>query len=181
MTDEQTQSNGTSQGETNQQSIPTEPMAEGMEATENTQANPAQSVDDMTIIAKQALADLSNYRKRVEEEKKSIFQFANMKLLLELLGTVDNFDRAISSVPAEISTTQWFKGVQGIDQQLHALLEKYKVQPIISVGQKLDPSKHEALMQAPGEKDMILEEFEKGYMIEDRVLRVAKVKVGGGM
>ena len=161
--------------QTIQQTAPTSPPANG--DYEKAQ----KEIEELTVVAKQAMADLSNYRKRVEEEKKSFAQFANAGLLLELLTLVDHFDRALTTVPQDTATDEWFKGIQGIDQQLHTLLEKYQVRPIASVGQKLNPIHHEALMQGPGEKDIILEEFEKGYLLGDKVLRPAKVKVGSGL
>ena len=151
-------------------------------------------IQELTIVAKQAMADLSNYRKRVEDEKKSFAQFANAGLILEFLSVVDAFDRATSAIPTRASANtlpdsdnsyftsinEWITGIQSIDQQFHAILEKQGVKPIKSVGEKLDPTRHEALLQGAGEKDMILEEFEKGYLLGDRILRPAKVKVGNG-
>lgn len=138
-------------------------------------------IQELTETAKRALADLQNYRKRMDEEKTSFVQFANLVLLLELLPILDNFQRAFLIVPEEIKKTDWFKGALQIEQQLVGVVRKQGVTEIPNtVGQKLDPSKHEAIATGPGEKDVIIEEFEKGYMLGDKVIRPAKVKVGDG-
>lgn len=138
-------------------------------------------IEELTSTAKRALADLQNYRKRVEEEKKAFVQFANIGLILELLPILDNFNRAFSAVPDEIQKTEWFKGALQIEQQLAGIMRKQGVTEIPpSVGQKMDPQIHEAVMTASGEKDAVIEELEKGYRIGDRVIRPAKVKVGDG-
>lgn len=136
-------------------------------------------IAELTEAAKRALADLQNYRKRVEEERANFIQFANAGLLLALLPILDSFNRAFSQVPEEIKNTDWFKGALQIEQQLVAVINKQDVKEMpSSVGQKLDPRFHEAITVGPGEKDTIIEEFEKGYMLGNKVLRPAKVKVG---
>lgn len=136
---------------------------------------------DLTETAKRALADLQNYRKRVEEERVSFVQFANVGLILELLPVLDNFDRAFAAVPEEVSKTEWFKGALQIEKQLMSIVKKQGVTEMpSSLGQPLDAKKHEPLTTGPGAKDTIIEEFEKGYMLGDKVIRPAKVKVGDG-
>ncbi|MBT6068705.1 nucleotide exchange factor GrpE [Candidatus Peregrinibacteria bacterium] len=137
-------------------------------------------IEELTRVAQQATADLTNYRRRVEEEKKNFASYATSNLVLELLQVTDNFDRALQNIPEEIQGSEWIQGIKGIDQQFHAILERQGVKPIETTGQKLDLNLHEAMMTGPGEKDTILEEFERGYMIGDRMLRPAKVKVGDG-
>lgn len=138
-------------------------------------------IADLTETAKRALADLQNYRRRVEEERATFVQFANVALILELLPILDNFQRAFLQVPEEISKTEWFKGALQIEQQLVAVVRKQGVSEMPSqIGKKLDPKVHEAIATGPGEKDVIIEEFEKGYLLGDKVIRPAKVKVGDG-
>jgi len=147
---------------------------------EQTQDLESAEIERLTRVAQQATADLANFKRRAEEEKKSFAQFATANLVLELLQVVDNFDRALQNIPEEIANNEWLTGIQGIDQQFHAILQKQGLTRIPTVGEKLDVAKHEALMQGPGEKDIILQEFEAGYMLGDRVLRPAKVQVGSG-
>lgn len=138
-------------------------------------------IQELTETAKRALADLQNYRKRVTEERADFVQFANMALLLELLPILDNFNRAFAQVPEALSKTEWFKGALQIEQQLAGIIRKQGVTEIpSSIGKPLDLKIHEAIAAGPGEKDIVLEEFEKGYMLGDKVLRPTKVKVGDG-
>lgn len=140
-----------------------------------------QKIQELTDTAKRALADLQNYRKRIEEERAGFVQFANLGLILELLPILDNFQRAFAAVPDEIKKTDWFRGALQIEQQLVGVMKKQGVTEMpSSVGQKLDPTRHEALMTGPGEKETVIEEFEKGYMVGNKVIRPAKVKVGNG-
>lgn len=140
-----------------------------------------QKIQELTETAKRALADLQNYRKRIEEEHTSFIQFANLSLLLELLPILDNFQRAFLSVPEVIKKTEWFAGALQIEQQLVSVMRKQGVTEMpSSVGQKVDPEHHEALMTKPGEQDMVVEEFEKGYMLGSKIIRPAKVAVGNG-
>lgn len=139
------------------------------------------NIAELTETAKRALADLQNYRRLVEQERAEFALFATAALLLDLLPIADNFQRAFAHVPEEIKKTEWFKGVMQIEQQLVGLLNKNGIKEMPStVGQKLDPTKHEAVAAGEGEAEVILEEYEKGYMMGQRVLRPAKVKVGKG-
>lgn len=135
---------------------------------------------EMTETAKRLMADLINYKKQAEKEKVGLSAFVNTAILLEIITILDNFERAISAMAADEIPEDHKKGIQSIAGQLTSLLEKYGVKQFSAVGKKFDPSLHEAIAQAPGEKDVILEEIEKGYMAGDRVLRPAKVKVGNG-
>lgn len=172
--DEQNQQNATQSGGTQDQNAPQNNLEEDLN-----KAN--QQIADLTETAKRALADLTNYRKRVEEERTSFAQFATVGLFLELLPILDNFNRAFTHVPKEIQKTEWFKGTLQIEQQLVGILKKRGVAEMpSSVGETLDPTKHEAISAGPGAADIVIEEYEKGYMLGDKVLRPAKVKVGDG-
>lgn len=145
---------------------------------------------DLLIIAgKQALADLQNYKRRVEESKKDIAAYALIDMVIDLLPILDNFERALKFAPDVISTEaeksslliqDFVTGIRQIHSQLKQTLEKRGVKEIKSIGEKLNPERHEAVMQVKGEKDTIIEEVEKGYMLGERVIKAAKVKVGNG-
>lgn len=143
--------------------------------------NANQKIQEMTEAAKRALADLQNYRKKAEEEKAAFVQFANIALILELLPVLDNFNRAFAQVPEEVQKTDWFKGALQIEQQLVGIMRKQGVSEMPSqVGKPVDAKFHDALAVGPGAKDIVIEEFEKGYMLGEKVIRPAKVKVGDG-
>jgi len=148
------------------------------EPDELTRAN--QKVEELTIAAKQAMADLQNYRKRTEDEKASFAKFATANVFSEILPVFDSFERAISHLPKDLEDNDWAKGIQSIIKQFEQIISKFKIQKMETVGKKFDHNLHEAIATAVGEKDIILNELEAGYIMDDYVLRHAKVQVGNG-
>ncbi|MFA6305422.1 MAG: nucleotide exchange factor GrpE [Candidatus Gracilibacteria bacterium] len=136
----------------------------------------------MTETAKRTMADLQNYKRRVEEEKKSWAIFANLELIKNILPIFDNFKRAQTHAPKDLNeeTTKWSEGIGMSINQLEKLLQDFGVKQIESLGQKFNPDLHEALAQGKGEKDTVIEELERGYTLGDKILRHSKVKVGNG-
>ncbi len=126
------------------------------------------------------MADMQNFKRRAEEDKGKWIKFANYELLKELLPIIDNFDRGCQQVPENLKEDNWAKGVVQTHDELMKALEKVGVKKILTVGEKLNPNIHEAVMQGEGEKDVILEEFEPGYTYHEQTLKAAKVKVGSG-
>lgn len=138
-------------------------------------------INDLTETSKRAYADLSNYRRLVDQERAQYTAFANMNFIKEILPIADNFSRAFNHVPPEVTGTEWYKGMQQIANQMNAFLKKQGVEEIPTIiGMAVDPNIHEPLMTGPGKKDSVIEEFEKGYTLGGQVLRPAKVKVGNG-
>ena len=134
-------------------------------------------LEQMTGIAKQALADLQNFRRRAQEDQKNYTQYANADLILHLLPALENLGRALTHDPKDES---WIQGITQILKQFWQILEKVNVKAIESLNKPFDPNIHEALMTGPGQKDTVTEEFEKGYMLGEKVLKRARVKVGNG-
>lgn len=124
-------------------------------------------------------ADFDNYRKRTRQEMDDLRKFAARALLAELLPVADNFDRALAAfVTGNVDDIR--AGVEMVRRQLAAVLEKHGVTPMECVGQAFDPTRHEAVMQEPAdgrEAGVVVEELQKGYMLHDKVLRPALVKV----
>lgn len=126
-------------------------------------------------------ADLENTRKRIDREKQEFIRFANEGLVLGLLNVLDDLERTVNLAE---STKQDFvaflKGVEMILAHIYEMLKEHGVKPIEAEGKKFDPNYHEALMQVEN-KDLpehtIIEVLQKGYLIHERVLRTAKVKV----
>lgn len=145
--------------------------------TEETEAN---EVDDLKEALARCMADLQNFKRRAEEDKMRFVKFANAELLKKLLPIIDNFDRGCQNVPDGLKDDAWAKGIVSSHDELMKALEQLGVKKMETVGQKLDPNKHEAVMQDKGEKDTVLEEFEPGYTLNDETLKPAKVKVGNG-
>ncbi|MEA2676142.1 MAG: molecular chaperone GrpE [Chloroflexota bacterium] len=125
-------------------------------------------------------ADFSNYRRRTEQEREAMVGLANEVLLAKLLAIVDDFDRAIANMPAELQNSSWTGGIAAIDRKLRQLLESEGLTPIEALGKQFDPHEHEAIAQEdrPGVPDgTVIAELQKGYRIRDRVLRPAMVAI----
>lgn len=123
-------------------------------------------------------AETENFKKRLRKEKEEFSQYANEKLLKELILINDNLERAFSAVNPTVESMK--EGVDMILKQFHSFLEKEKVELIESLGKKFDPSIHEVLCQVESEEheeNTITEEFSKGYQLNGRILRPAKVVI----
>ena len=127
-------------------------------------------------------AELENYRKRLIRDKEEAVQFANESLIRDILGFLDNMDRALAAAKSGGDLNALIEGFEMTQNQLLSTLDKnWGLKGIDSVGQEFDPSLHEACMMTIDEsldKETVLEEFQKGYTLHGRVVRPAKVKVG---
>ena len=125
-------------------------------------------------------ADFSNYKRRTEHEREALVGLANEVLLAKLLAIVDDFDRAIANMPAELRDVSWVGGISAIDRKLDQLLQGEGLTPIEALGKQFDTHEHEAIAQEdrPGVPDgTVIAELQKGYRIRDRVLRPSMVAV----
>lgn len=128
-----------------------------------------------------AQADFMNYKKRVEQEKNEVTDFANAALILNLLPVVDDLERAFASLPSKLQTLSWVDGIRLIYRKLQAILETHGVVEIKTKGENFDPKFHEAAMYEDGaEEGVIMDELQKGYKLKGRLLRPAVVVVGKG-
>ena len=127
-----------------------------------------------------AEADLANFKRRTEQEKADLIRYANASLIGKILPVLDDFERAIGAIPEDISSAGWIDGIKLIDRKLYNLLEQEGATPIDALGQDFDPHVHEAVMREDGEGDLdvVVEELQKGYKLNDRVIRPTMVKVG---
>ena len=124
-------------------------------------------------------AEFDNYRKRIERERREQSDETVVSLLLEFLSIVDDFERALA-VEAVESAASYKKGIELIHQKLHAMLKKQGVRPIHALGADFDPNIHQAVMhEATSEhrEGEVIGELQRGYMMGDRLLRPAMVKV----
>lgn len=132
---------------------------------------------------RRSAAEFSNYKKRVEKERGEYGQFANAVLLGKLLDVMDGFDAAFRAIPPQFKNEPWVEGVRLVEQKLRRVLETEGVKPIESEGKDFDPNFHEAMYYepSPGQPEgRVLSEFQRGYMLGDRVLRPSRVKVAKG-
>jgi len=125
-------------------------------------------------------AEFANYRKRVEKEKSDIFKFGNEKMMVEMLPIMDNFERALSSVVEEHADDKVLDGVKLIKKSLEDFFEKHGVKKIESLHAPFDPDKHHAVMSEESEEhddETVIEVFQEGYVLNDKVIRPSMVKV----
>jgi molecular chaperone GrpE len=125
-------------------------------------------------------ADFINYKKRTEQEKTEMVEFASSTLILNLLSALDDLDRALASVPAELMESSWTEGIKLIYNKFKATLEAQGLTEIEAKGEPFDPHLHEAVMGQEGEDGIVIEEIQKGYKFRDRVIRPSMVVVGKG-
>jgi len=128
-------------------------------------------------------AEFQNFRRRKEDEQKDLARFANAELIKGLLPIVDNFDRALQAAEQSRNFDALIGGISGTSKQLQAFLQKAGVTPIEAVGKDFDPKFHEAIGHAEDsgyEANSVAEEVQKGYLMHDRVLRPALVRVAQG-
>lgn len=127
-----------------------------------------------------ANADFENFKKRTIKEKSNWIHEARAEVILDLLGVVDNFDRALDQQNgADDSVAAWLQGFEMIHKSLYEMLTKYDVKPI-AANLPFDPQFHEAISQVPSEdveSGQIVNTVQKGFMMKDHVLRPAKVVV----
>lgn len=126
-------------------------------------------------------AEFDNTRKRYERERSEYVKYANERLLVDFLSVLDDLDRTVDAARAQHQDYKAFlKGVEMVMARVRDVLKNYAVKPIEAVGQKFDPHYHEILMQVESDEVegvQVVEEFQKGYSLGDRVIRTAKVKV----
>lgn len=125
-------------------------------------------------------ADFDNARKRLERDKLGFIKFANEEIILEILTIVDDFDRAVEAGKSKHDFDVLYKGVEMIAKDLKEFLKQKGVEEIEAKGKLFNPHEHDAMMPEETDKhpeDHVVEEFQKGYTLNGRVIRPAKVKV----
>jgi len=126
-------------------------------------------------------ADTENIRKRLEREKQDFIKFANEGIIIELLNILDDLERATHLAETQHEDFPAFlKGVEMILAHLYEMLKEHGVKPIEAKGKPFDPNLHEALMQVETNdyaENTVVEELQKGYLLNDKVIRTSKVKV----
>jgi len=156
-------------------------QAEDIETLQQALAEEKEKAERYLASWQRSQADLENYIKRAEQEKSETIEFANSTLILELLPILDDFERALDSLPAELDEQNWTKGIKLIYNKLKTILEAQGLAEIKAKGEYFDPYVHEATGQLEGEEDVIIEEIRKGYKFRGKLLRPSIVMVGAGM
>lgn len=126
------------------------------------------------------LAEFENFRKRTDKEKSQMFEIGAKSIVEKILPTVDNFERGLATVPEDKKDDPFVQGMEKIYKQMLASLEEAGVKPIEAVGQEFNPDLHNAVMHEENDQfgeNIVSEEFQKGYMYRDSVVRHSMVKV----
>lgn len=124
-------------------------------------------------------ADMENYRKRVNREKEELLNYGNKSLIEEILPVVDNLERALAHA-SEDGLGALVEGIQMTHVMLLSSLKKFGVTPLESAGTTFDPAFHQAMAQVPTDDhapNTVIEEYQKGYKLKERLLRPAMVTV----
>jgi len=153
-----------------------EGVADRETALQKARAEAAENYDRLLRVS----ADFENYKKRVAKEKSDLIRYGNDELIKELLPVIDNLERALGHANAEGNEEGVRSGVEMTLQQFLGILQRFGVIPIAAEGEPFDPTKHEAVMeQATGDYDPghVVAELQKGYLLNDRLVRPAKVVV----
>ncbi len=135
-------------------------------------------IEELTDRVRRQMAEFDNYRKRTEKEKAAMFEVGAKSTLEKILPVVDNFERGLAA--AADKEDPFVQGVEKIYKQLMDTLAAMEVKPIEAVGQAFDPDFHNAVMHVEDEEvgeNIVVEEFQKGYMYRESVLRHSMVKV----
>ena len=158
---------------------PTALLAEIEELKQRLQAAEQEAGETRTSWQRTA-ADYANFRRRTEQEREETLGLASESLLRKLLVIVDDFDRALASMPQDLAKLSWVDGLWLLERKLISLLESEGVTRIEAAGKPFDPHEHEAVTTVPTEDapdDTVMTELQRGYRIRDRILRPALVTV----
>ena len=138
-------------------------------------------VQELTLDLQRTRADFENYRKRIDAEKQAAREAGQASAILKLLPVIDNIERAIAYTPEDLKDNAWVQSVAGLTKGLEKSLDALDLRRIDSTpGTEFDPELHEAIQfddAATGDKEVIAEELQAGYLLNGRVIRHAMVKV----
>ena len=139
-----------------------------------------EKIEELTDRLTRQMAEFDNFRKRTEREKSQMYEIGAKDIIEKILPVIDNFERGLSAVPEESKEDPFVEGMEKIYKQIMTTLEGVGVKPIEAVGQEFNPDFHNAVMHVEDEEageNIITEEFQKGYMYHDSVVRHSMVKV----
>ena len=139
-----------------------------------------EKIEELTDRLTRQMAEFDNFRKRTEREKSQMYEIGAKDIIEKILPVIDNFERGLAPVPEESKEDPFVEGLEKIYKQIMTTLEGVGVKPIEAVGQEFNPDFHNAVMHVEDEEageNIITEEFQKGYMYHDSVVRHSMVKV----
>ena len=139
-----------------------------------------EKIEELNDRLMRNLAEFENFRNRSEKEKSAMFEIGARSVIEKILPVVDNLERGFDGLSEEEKETPFAKGIEAVYKQLMTGFEEMGVKPIEAVGQEFNPDFHNAVMHDEDDSDetnIVIEEFQKGYMYKDSVVRHSMVKV----
>lgn len=139
-----------------------------------------EKIEELTDRLARQMAEFDNFRKRTEKEKSQMYEVGAKDIIEKILPVVDNFERGLDAVPEEKKEDPFIQGMEKVYKQFMTVLESVEVKPIEALGNQFDPNFHNAVMHVEDEnfgENEVAEEFQKGYMYRDSVVRHSMVKV----
>ena len=139
-----------------------------------------QKIEELEDKVKRQLAEFENFRNRTEKEKSRMYEFGARDVIEKMLPVVDNFERGLASIPEEEKGGPVASGMEMIYKQMMTTLEGLGVPPIDALNKPFDPNFHNAVMHVEDEEveeSTVVEEFQKGYIYKEHVIRYSMVKV----
>lgn len=139
-----------------------------------------EKIDELNDKLRRSMAEFDNYRKRTDKEKSAMYEIGAKDVIEKILPIVDNFERGLNTIPEDAKGTAFAEGMEKIYKQFVKTLDDLGVKPIEAVGKPFDPNFHNAVMHVEDEnfgENEVAEEFQKGYMYRDSVVRHSMVKV----
>lgn len=158
-------------------------MAEDKKNSKQSKDNNIQQLENQIIELTAALqrerADAINIRRRTDEEKTKLAGYYKASVVNSFLPVIDNFERSLKHIPEELKDNSYIKGMQGIVRQFEEILTNLGVKRIETIDQEFDPILHEAVAVdgEDGDREIISEELQAGYQLDDEVMRPAMVKI----
>lgn len=139
-----------------------------------------EQIEELTDKLKRQMAEFDNYRKRTEKEKTQMYEIGAKSIIEKILPIIDNFERGFASVTEEDKTNPFVEGMDKVYKQMMTVLGEMGVTPIEALGEEFNPDFHNAVMHVEDEEageNVIVEEFQKGYLYKETVVRHSMVKV----
>lgn len=194
MADNKSQVEEVNEVEENKENVSTKETSETQEeAVEETQDNTAETekenkkedpkdkkIEELNDRLLRNMAEFDNFRKRSEKEKSQMFEIGAKDIIEKILPVLDNFERGLAAITEEEKETAFAQGVEQIYKQFVTVLEEAGVKAIEAVGTEFDPNFHNAVMHGEDDElgeNIIAEEYQKGYMYKESVVRHSMVKV----
>lgn len=167
--------------EPNEHGTPSEPAAQAddpLAALRRELAKAQAKADQYLSSWQRSAADFSNFKKRIDDEKR----YSERWLLADLLPLLDDFERAWAAAPRELHRLSWIEGIWQVNQRLLQVVERHGVTPIEAAEREFSPLEHEAVLRDeevdPADQTHVVAELQRGYRLHERVLRATLVKVG---